>query len=437
MALHRALHSRLHTRGRPGLHHTPYGLSQAVDFVTSPRLASGLTLSRSAGSVYYFNGSGVLTATGDNVAAFTSNGLFIEGQATNLIAAANYRDFSTWASTGVTMKATTPTGIDGTTLAVSLNEIMEDTGNTNHMKSITFTAATAAKQSLMVAVKRGTGTRHARLRVGNATDGIYGDVSVNLDTLAEIGTTVADYWTAYVKGVYTIIELVDTNVTTGTQTIYLNMMNGSLINYTGDGASTLIFDWAQVVTNTATSGVAQSHVQGAATRYTSFISRPWIGATNNFWVYLDLYPKFNYNLALTPGFMRIFSIYTSASNLLNAYLQGNTGAVSFSHTIGGSSTTSGQSAVMAFSRGDRLRVLLTMDSVNGGRLRVNFAGTAYTINLTGAASKSGIPAFSSGTNLYLCNYDIATDRALPAELASYKVGTGILTTAQMSEMVGV
>lgn len=154
--------------------------------------ASDLTLSRSAGSIYYFNGSGVLTATGDNVAAFTSNGLYIEGQATNLITAAQYRDVSTWNLLGVTMAATTPTLIDGTTGTSAKNEIKEDGLNSTHRAYATWTAATAAKQSAMVAVKRGSGTRHVQVRINNSTDGDYGKVMVNLDTLAVIGTATAE-----------------------------------------------------------------------------------------------------------------------------------------------------------------------------------------------------------------------------------------------------
>lgn len=407
----------------------------ANNFVSSGSLTSyggALTLSRAAGSVYYFNGSGILTATGDNVAAFTSNGLFIEGEATNLIAAANYRDISTWTSTGVTMKATTPSGIDGTTLTVSKNEFMEDTGNTEHRKQISWTAATAAKQSVMVAVKRGAGSRHVQVRINNATDGIYGSVAVNLDTLAVIGTATADYWTAYVKGDYTIIELVDTNTTTGSQNLHVNIHDGSTISYAGDGTSTLILDWAQVVT----SGLAQSHVQGAATRYSSFIYRPWIGATINWWVYVDFIFKFS-NQALISGVnyyaISIRADVNNASTL--RFLTGGTGLIRINSTNLGVTQIADVSN-FSVDRGDRCRAVLSFDSVNGLRCRVrNGESAAQTAQVT--TSKAPIAALASNTNLYLGSLDgLTITSVLQSELGAYKVGTGILTTEQMTEMVG-
>lgn len=398
------------------------------DFVNDARL-DGLTLSRSAGSVYYFNGSGVLTATGDNVAAFTSNGLFIEGQATNLIAAASYRDISTWTATGASMKATTPTLIDGTTGTSAKNETLEDTGTTEHRYALAWTAATAAKQSAMVAVKRGTGTRHAQLRIGNATDGVYGSVTYNLDTLATIGAVTAEYSTAYVKGDYTIIELVDTNTTTGAQTIYVNIHDGSSNSYTGDGASTLVVDWAQVVT----SGEPESHIQGAATRYQSFISRPWIGANNNFWVYVDFNAKAAYNMLNSSSLLRIMSIYNSGSNVFNCYFSGATGQVRMDHSRAGVQTLAALTSAMTYVAGTRLRVLMMLDQVNGARIRINYAGTQYTSSIAAAL---GYTVFGSGTTFYILNYDNTLDRTPNAELREYKVGTGILTEAQITGIIG-
>lgn len=401
----------------------------ANDFVNDARL-DGLTLSRSAGSVYYFNGSGVLTATGDNVAAFTSNGLFIEGQATNLITAAQYRDVSTWNILGVTMAATTPTLIDGTTGVSGKNEIKEDGLNTTHRAYATWTAATAGKQSMMVAVKRGSGTRHVQVRINNSTDGDYGKVMVNLDTLAVIGSATAEYWTAYVIGAYTIIELVDTNTTTGTQILVVDMVSGSATAYTGDSTSSLIIDWAQVVT----SGVAQSHIQGAATRYQSFIYRPWIGAVNNFWVFVDFYVKGKYDLLPSATLLRLMSVFKNSSNLLNCYFLNNTGQIRMDRTVGGVQTLDATAAI-SFTKDDRLRVVMAHDVVNGARLRVNHNSTSYTANL--AAGTGNISQLSNGANLYIMNYDNTLDRCPNSEARAYQTGTGILTASQINEMIGL
>ena len=394
--------------------------------------AADLTLSRSAGSVYYFNGSGVLTATGDNVAAFTSNGLFIEGQATNLIAAANYRDISTWTSTDTNMASTTPTLIDGTTGTSGKNEVVEGLlPASEHRRTITFTAATAAKQSVMVAVKRGTGTRHVQVRIGNATDGIYGAVAINLDTLAEIGTGTWEYFTAYVKGAYTIIELVDTNTTTGTQTLYVNLHDGTSNSYLGDNASSLIVDWAQVVT----SGLPNSHIQGAATRYSSHVTRPWIGATNNFWIYVDFYILSSVAFVPTAIFY-YFSIYKDASDNASMRVLDTTGKARTSITKA-TVNTAGDTGNISFSRGDRIRAVFNQSSSVGMVTRINHNSVAYTSSLTTAAAKNSINAFSNGATLSILNDSSVTGRVMPCEIRSYKVGTGVLTTAQMAEMVGI
>lgn len=359
--------------------------------------------------------------------ALTSGAVIAEGQDTNLVAAANYRDFSTWTLTGVTMKATTPTLIDGKTGTSAKNEIVEDTGNTEHGCTIAWTAATAAKQSVMVAFKRGTGTRHAQVRIGNATDGVYGSVTYNLDTLATIGAVTAEYSTAYVKGAYTIIELVDTNTTTGAQTLYVNIHDGTSNSYVGDGASTLIPDWAQIVSG----GKAQSHIQGAATRYASFLSRPWILAKNNFWVYVDLYPKHSYAVSVTNS--RIFQIYGDANNYLRltTITDGTFGVV---RNATGNSQQTRVTPAVNWARGNRIRVLIAWDAVNGLRQRVNHNGTLVTATTSGDNFSFTFP---SNATFYLGNEDgVQTTNLVSAEISAYKIGTGILSTAQMADMVG-
>lgn len=405
------------------------GNSTFTSSFTSGVLESPLVLSRSAGSIYYFNGSGILTATGDNVAAFTPNGLFIEGQATNLIAAANYRDISTWTAVSTTMKATTPTGIDGTTLTSAKNEILETALSLEHSVSIAWTAATAAKQSVMIAVKRGTGTRHIQLRIQNTIDLFYGNVVYNLDTLAIIGSLTGGYSTAYVKGDYTIIELVSTNTTTGTQNLIVNMHNGSSNVYLGDAASTLVLDWAQVVT----SGAAQSHIQGAATRYPSFFVRPWIGATNNFWTYVDMYTKHDKS-GTNALLYRIVCIFATSTSHAEVYFNDTTGIIRIKRRLAGIDAF-GNTPAIPYTRGDRLRCALSMDNINGMRLMINHSAIEYTAVI--ASATANIPALASGSTYNLLNYDASFDRIPNGEAASYKIGTGVLTTAQQRSLVGL
>lgn len=364
--------------------------------------------------------------------ALTSGAVKVEGQGANLLAEANCRDFSTWASVGVSMAATTPALLDGTIGTSAKNEILEDTGNTEHGKTLTFTAATAGKQSVMIAIDRGTGARHAQLRVGNATDGIYGAVAVNLDTLAVIGSATAEYWTAYVKGNYTIIELVDSNTTTGTQTIYVNIHDGASNSYTGDGTSTLILDWAQVVT----SGLAQSHVQGAATRYSSFFYRPWIGATIDWWIYVDFIFLFSSQALVSGVNYYAISLRADVNNASTLrFITGGSGLIRINSTNQGVTQIADVSN-FSVDRGDRCRAVLSFDSVNGLRCRVrNGESAAQTAQVT--TSKAPIAALASNTNLYLGSLDgLTVTTVLQSELRAHKVGAGRLSVVQMTALVG-
>jgi len=362
--------------------------------------------------------------------ALTSGAAFIEGQATNLITAAQYRDISTWNLLGVTLPATTPTLIDGTTGGSGKNEIKEDGLTSAHRAYATFTAATAGKQSAMVAVRRGSGARHARLRLNNSIDGNYGLVVVNLDTLAAIGAVTAEYWTAYVKGAYVIIELVDTNTTTGTQLLVVDIHNGTSDSYLGDSTSSLIVDWAQVVT----SGLAQSHIQGAATRYASFLSRPWIGATINFWVYVDLYLKYS-SQAFGSNQYYCVNIRKDANNYLMARLLYSGGDI-FRVTSSRNGTFQFIDATpFSVDRGDRVRFVASFDEENGLRFRAVNQSTVFTGVI--AQSRAPIAALSSGATIYLGSDDGAAASSVnSAEYVEYKVGTGILSESQQIGLVG-
>lgn len=378
----------------------------------------------------YNSTSGVVTEAAGS--ALTTGRMLVEGQATNLIAAANYRNISTWTSTGVSMKATTPTGIDGTTLTASQNEVMEDIGATEHRKAITFTAATAAKQSATVYVKRGTGTRHVQVRLNNATDLDYASATYNLDTLALIGAATADYTTAYTVGGYVCIEIVKANVTTGTQNLYVNLHNGTSNSYTGDGISTLVVDWAQVVTDST----AQSPVVGAATRYTSFFSRPWIGAANNFWVYVDFYFLYSAQ-ALTVASLYPLAVRKDASNYMIArFVSGGTGTL---RVATGNAGVNQEADIANFSidRGDRCRMVVSYDEVNGLRCRASNNGAAAQTSVI-ATSKDAIASLASGAKFHLGNLDAATTTTVNrSHYLDYRVGTGILTVVQQQGLVGV
>jgi len=379
----------------------------------------------------YNSTTGVVTEAAGT--ALTSGAALIEGQATNLIAAADYRDFAVWTATGVTMVASTPTGIDGTTLTIGKNEIKEDATLGEHRELKAFTTGSATNQSSKIAVKRGSGTRHIQVRLHNTVDLFYGIVTYNLDTLALIGSLTGNYSNAYIKGDYIIIELIATNVTTGAQSIYVNMHDGTGISYTGNNTSTLIFDWAQVVAGNSLLGTPQSHVQGAATRYASFLSRPWIGAVNNFWVYVDITHRYSYQHVGSVG-QYFFSVYFDATNYfrLRVATDGLGSIVADANNAG--TTQSATASSVGFLAGHRNRCVVSYDADNGLRIRCNRAGTAFTGSVS--TYKTSMPLLS-GATLYIGSLgDANVQRVLNHELGAYRVGTGILTKAQQIELVG-
>lgn len=364
-------------------------------------------------------------------AALEDGALQLEGQGTNLIALASYRDISTWTLAGVTMKGVTTTLIDGATGASGKNTIMENALTSEHSAAIAFTAATASAQSADVYVRRDAGARHVQVRLHNITDLYYANVTYNLDTLALIGAATADYTNAYAIGNYICIELVKSNVTTGAQTLVVNMHDGTTNSYAGDGASSLVLDWASVVTDAK----PQSPIVGASTRYSSFFSLPWIGAVHNFWVYLDF--EFLYaSGALAASSLYPFAVRKDANNyLLARFVSGGTGAL----RVATASAGVGQEVdILNFSidRGDRCRMLVSYDEVHGLRCRASNNGAAAQTSVM-TTNKAAINSLSSGARFNLGSLDAVTvDTVNPALYNDWQLGTGILSIQQMQNFVG-
>lgn len=397
-------------------------------------LGGNETLTRSAGGIYYFDSNNILQYTGDNVAAFESLGLRIEGQETNLVAAASYRDFSTWTGFNTTMGATTPTLIDGTTPASGKNEVVEDTTATvQHRRQLAFTASAAGKHTIVVFAKRGTGTRHLQIVASNVTDGNWLNVRTDLAATPVIANnTTSDFATVETVGSWVRIILTGTIVTTGPQNINFYLHNGTTNTYTGDGTSSIILDWLTLVA----SSHPQSPIQGVATRYASFLYRPWIGATRNFWVYLDFYFLYS-SQALSTASLYAFAVRKDANNYMIArFVSGGTGALRVATTNAGSLQ---EVDIMNFSidRGDRCRMVVSFDEINGLRCRAsNNGGAAQTSAVT--TSKAGLAALATGANFNLGSLDAQTASTVNrAHYRGYRLGTGILTVAQQQGLIGV
>lgn len=442
MALHRALHERPHNKPHGSLHHTASDPNAMVttlsqDFIADPTL-NGLTLSRSAGSVYYFNGSGVLTATGNNVAAFTSNGLFIEGQATNLIAAANYRNFSTWSfeTTDATV-AVTQVGIDDAPNSACLLTDASGTGFSNKRLSFAVANDSASYIIFFFIKKDGDTSRFPAIRTsftgGTTVVRQHSMINTSTGAITTYSTSSGSHIVDDVGGWWRVTQYLANN-STGNATLSINLYPaaGTAFGSASSAAQgSITVDWGVVCNNQ----IYQSPIQGAATRYSSFISRPWTGSVNDFWVYVDFNVMFSAS-ALPSGGLYLFSIRYNATNFVSARLNTSSGLLRIESNNSGTAMTTDTTSTSC-DRGDRYRVVVSYDSVNGLRCRLSNNGAA-ALTASIATSTAAFSLFTSSTTLHVGNWDnVGAVYVINETLREYKVGTGILTLAQQQELVGI
>lgn len=414
-----------------------HGKSRATNnFVSNPAL-DGLILSRAGGGIYYFDSNNVLQYTGDNVAAFEALGLRIERQATNLLAAADYRNLITWSFDTTDATVTRDqTGIDGVANTACLLTDASGTGFAN--KQITATVANdSVSYNVVTYIKKDSDTtRFPALRL-SFTGGtqVHQQSMINTSTGA-ITTYSASSGSHYVDSVgdwWRVTQILSNN-STGNTTIRLNFYPaaGTVFGTAAAAAQgTAIFDWVTV----ATGAHDQSPVVGAATRYASFFYKPWIGAIRNFWVYLDF--TFLYSSgALSVSFMYPFAVRKDSSNYVWArFAGGGTGTLRVESANGGVAQNA-DIANFSVDRGDRCRMVVSFDEINGLRCRASNNGAAAQTS-TIATSKADITALASGATFHLGSLDSATTTTVNhSHYRDYRFGTGILTVAQQQELIG-
>lgn len=433
-----SLIARSMTGGR-GAYKRDYAHSSFADQADlTDKQGGGLTLSRSAGGIYYFDSNNVLQYTGDNVAAFEALGLRVEGQATNLLALANYRDLTTW--TFETTDATTAkdqVGIDGVANSACILTDSTGAGYANKQMSIAVANDSTTYTLVCYLTKDNDTTRFPAIRM-SFTGGtqVHQQSMINTSTAA-ITTYSASSGTHFcdVVGDRLRVTQILANNSTGNTTLRINAYpSAGTVFGTASTAATgsAIFDWFTVVDG----AYNQSPIIGASTRYTSFFSRPWIGAVKNFWIYIDF--TFLYSsAALSLASLYPFAVRKDASNYLIArFVSGGTGTL---RVATGNAGVNQEVDIANFSidRGDRCRMVVSYDEVNGLRCRASNNGAAAQTSVI-ATSKAAIPALASGANFYLGNLDAATTSTVNrAHYRDYRVGTGILTVAQQQELIGV
>lgn len=402
-------------------------------------LPDGLILSRAGGGIYYFDSNNVLQYTGDNVAAFEALGLRVERQATNLLAAANYRDLTTW-SFDVTDATVTKdqVGIDGVANTACLLTDASATGYSNKQITVTIANDSTSYNVVTYIKKDSDTTRYVGLRlsftVGTTPLNQHSMINTSTGAITTYSASSGSHFVDSVGNWWRVTQILANN-STGNTTLRLNaypaagtVWGTAAVAATGSA----VFDWFTV----ATGAHDQSPVVGGATRYASFIYRPWINEVRNFWLYLDF--SFLYSAgALSVSFMYPFGIRKDASNYVWArFATGGTGTLRIESANSGV-TQNADITNFSIDRGDRCRMVVSFDEVHGLRCRASNNGAAAQTSVI-ATSKANINALASGATLHLGSLDSATISTVnSAHYRDYKVGTGILTVAQQQGLVGV
>lgn len=435
----RSLIARSMTGGR-GAYKRTYSHSTFSDqSALTDKYGGELTLSRSAGGIYYFDSNNVLQYTGDNVAAFEALGLRIEGQATNLAAAANYRDLTTWSFDTTDATVTRDqVGIDGGANTACLLTDSSGTGYANKQLSITIANDSASYVVVTYLKKDSDTTRFPAIRMSliGGTTTVHQQSMINSSTGA-ITTFSASNGSHFcdVVGNWLRVTQILANNSTGNTTLRINAYPavGTVWGTAATAATgTAIFDWVTV----ASGAHDQSPVIGAATRYSSFFYKPWTGSVRNFWVYLDFYFLYSSG-ALSLAFMYPFSVRKDSSNYVWSRFQAaGTGTLRVESSNLGV-TQSADITNLSVDRGDRCRMVVSFDEINGLRCRASNNGAAAQTSAV-TTSKADITALASGATFHLASLDSSTASTVNrAHYRDYRLGTGVLTTAQMADLVGI
>lgn len=403
-------------------------------------LGGNETLTRSAGGIYYFDASGILQYTGDNAPAFEPLGLRIESNATNIMPLANYRDLTTWTfeTSGIHSDATVTknqTGIDAAANTACLVSGASATTYENKQISITVPNDSATYTVRYHLKKDSDTTSFPGSRVsftGGTQVNQHSMINTSTGAITTYSGSSGTHFVDSVGNWWRVTQILANNGT-GNTTLRINAYPavGTAWGVAAVAATgSAIFDWFTVCSG----AFFQSPIIGASTRYASFFAGPWSKDVNNFWIYVDLYMLYG-SAAVAAGTRYIVALYKDANNYVIVRLVGSGGALRLGINNNGVYYEA-DSSNTNFAAGDRIRTMVSLDSINGARLRATKnSATAYTASI--AAHKSRINALSSGANLMLGSFDGVTAGSVNhAHYADYKIGSGILQQSYLSAMVG-
>lgn len=403
-------------------------------------LGGNETLTRSAGGIYYFDANNVLQYTGDNAPAFESLGLRIEDEATSLLPLANYRDLTTWTfeTSGIHSEATTTKnqiGIDAVANTACLLSAASATTYENKQVSLTVPNDSTTYTVRYHLKKDNDTTSFPASRVsfiGGTPINQHSMVNKSSGAVTTYSASSGSHAVESVGNWWRITQILANN-STGNTTLRLNAYPaaGTVFGTAATGATgSAIFDWFTVCSGQ----FRQSPIIGASTRYASFFSRPWSGYVNNFWFYADLYMLYS-SAAVATGTRYIVALYKDANNYVIVRFVGSGGAVRVGVNNNGVYYEA-DSSNTSFAAGDRIRLMVVCDSINGIRMRATKnSATAYTASI--AAHRSRMAALSSGANFLLGSSDGVTVGSVNyAHYADYRIGTGVLPQSYLPAMVG-
>jgi hypothetical protein len=212
------------------------------EIITFERLSAGT----------FVGSNGVLQSAANNIPRFDYNpttlaaqGFLIEEARTNLVTYSEQFDNAAWTKTGSSITPDAITAPDG---ALSADRLVENTANSIHSMSQSFSATTGTAVTLSVYVK--STERFAVLGFGpNATfggSGATGFFNISSGTVQNTAGPVTALITAAGNGWYRC-SITSTPTATGTATASVGLsLTGVAQTYTGDGTSGLHFWGAQL-----------------------------------------------------------------------------------------------------------------------------------------------------------------------------------------------
>jgi len=282
-------------------------------------LPSDYTFSRSSTAYYKDKNLKLVQAASDEVRSdhwFDENrhGLLLEVNSENLIPYSEAFDNAAWSKGNVTVAVNATDAPDGNTTA---DEIIEDVTSGGHyifdkVAHSNFTDNQTIAGSVFV--KRGSGTRNVRLftwsKAGNYAGVLIDPSDGSILNTYDQGPLVDYYVEKYTGDWWRIHILIDSETGTTDPYIYVNLVDGTSTNYTGDGSSS-IYIWGAQLENLQASTSYIPTSGASASRAIETLTFPFHRIVESLSVYLGM---IEIGQKYLPQFQGIFSLTATDIN---------------------------------------------------------------------------------------------------------------------------